>query len=786
VVSREYLRDYFSRNWDRYYRIDFLADLGFKRRVCVKCGRGFWTLDDGRDVCPDQPCSPYEFIGNPPSNVRLSYVEAWRAIEDFFVRNGHESIRRYPVVSRWYPPLFFTAASIVDFYRLEDGNVVFEFPANPLIIPQFCLRFNDIPNVGVTGKHYTCFVMVGQHSLYDGREGYWKERCIELDYKMLTDVFKIRPEEIVFLEDLWVGTGAYGYSLEYFVRGLELGNAVFTEFLIGKNGPREMPYKVIDMGAGLERFPWLLHGTPTSYDVVFQSSIEKLKSICGVKVDEKLLLDYYRFAGMLNVDEVKDIGRMRKTIAERIGVSYSEFVEDVEPLQALYAVCDHTRTLAFAIADGMIPSNVGGGYNLRVVLRRALSLIEGFKWGFQLIDVVEMHARQLKPIAPELEEHLSEIQEILDVETSRFKASRDRASRVIDRIVKSGRLIDVKTLITLYESEGITPELVRVKIPNVEIPPDFYSMVTRRNEPLKQEEAKQIPVEGIPATRNLFYDYPYSYEFNAEVVKVIGDYVVLNQTLFYPTAGGQMHDEGLINGEKVVEVLKVGSVILHRVKNPLSFREGDDVHGVVDRGRREALRRHHTATHIVNAASRSVLGSWVWQHGAEKTPEKARLDITHYQALTDSQIRKIEEAANRIVLENHPVIIQTIPRRDAELKYGFIIYQGGAVPSREVRIVEIPGVDVEACGGLHCRSTGEVGFITIMRTKRIQDGIVRIEFCSGEAAVKYLEDRWSILRQAAEILNVPDEDVPRRLEEIFNEWKTLRKRFKNGYEPPRF
>ena len=778
VVDKEGLREYFSKNWDKYYRIDFLVDLGFKRKTCVKCGRGFWTLDDGRNVCPDQPCSYYEFIGNPPTSIRLDYVGVWRAIEDFFIKHGHESIGRYPVVSRWYPPLFFTAASIVDFYRLEDGNVVFEFPANPLIIPQFCLRFNDIPNVGVTGKHYTCFVMVGQHSLYNGREGYWKEKCIELDYKMLTGVFRIRPEEIVFLEDLWVGTGAFGYSLEYFVRGLELGNAVFTEFLIAPDGFKSMPYRVVDMGAGLERFPWLLYGTPTSYDVVFQPTLERLRSICGVKVDDRLLLSYYRLAGMLNIDDVRDVSTVREIIAGRLGSSYRELIEMIEPLQALYAICDHTRTLAFAIADGMIPSNIGGGYNLRVVLRRALSFIESFNWGFQLIDVVEMHARQLKPLAPELEEHLSEIQEILDVETSRFKAARDRATRVIDRIVKSGRLLDVKTLIMLYESDGITPELVRMKIPNIEIPPDFYNMITRRNEPLKHGEAKQIPIEGIPATKHLFYEYPYSYDFNAKVIKIIGEYIILDQTLFYPTAGGQLHDEGLINGKRVFEVVKIGNVILHRVEDPLSFREGTTIHGVIDRERREALRRHHTATHIVNAASRRVLGSWVWQHGAEKTPEKARLDITHYQSLTDNQIKRIEETANRIVLEDYPVIIQTTPRREAELKYGFIIYQGGAVPSREVRVVEIPGVDVEACGGIHCKSTGEVGFITIMRTKRIQDGIVRIEFCSGKAAIKYLEGKWSILRNTAEILNVSDEDVPRRVEEIFNEWKMLKKRFK--------
>ncbi|MCD6403280.1 MAG: alanine--tRNA ligase [Candidatus Aenigmarchaeota archaeon] len=774
--TKESLKKEFSKNWEKYYKIDFLVEQGFKRKVCKKCGKGFWTLDEQRDVCPDQPCSDYEFLGNPPTKKRFEYVEAWKAIEKFFIKHGHESIPRYPVVARWFPPLFFTVASIVDFYRIDNGNVVFEFPANPLIVPQFCLRFNDVPNVGVTGKHYTSFVMVGQHSLYDGKNGYWKEKCIELDYKMLTEVFGIPPEEIVFVEDLWLGSGAFGYSMEYFVRGLELGNAVFTEFLITPSGPKEMKEKVIDMGAGLERFPWVTNGTPTSYDVVFKPVIKSLLQTTGLEYEKDLFLRYSKYAGMLNVDEVRDVEKIKRLIAEKLGVETKTLEEKIEPIQALYAIADHTRALSLAITDGQIPSNVGGGYNLRVVLRRALSFIDEFRWDFQLIDVCELHAKQLKQLVPELEEHLDEIQEILEVETKRYRASKERARQIVRRIVEAKKEIDEQTLINLYDSHGITPEMVRKFAPHVRIPPDFYSKVAERHsKPVeKKKEVLQVDVSGLPPTKKLFYERDYDYEFEARVVKIIGNKVVLDQTLFYPTSGGQEHDTGYLNGVRVTDVEKIGDVILHTVER-VEFKEGDIVKGIVDKERREALRKHHTATHIINAAARKVLGSWVWQAGAEKKVDKARLDVTHYESLTEEQVEKIENLANEIVKKDLPVRKFFIPRVEAEKKYGFRIYQGGAVPSKTIRIVEIEGVDVEACGGMHCNSTGEVGFTTILSTERIQDGVVRIEFTCGENAIKILEEKERILNSLAELLGVEEESVPDAVKKLFEEWKRTKK-----------
>ena len=781
-VDKKELRAKFAKDWEKYYKLEFLVNSGFVRKVCPKCGKGFWTLDESRERCPDQPCQYYEFLGNPPTARKFDYVDAWKHIEKFFVRNDHTSIRRYPVVCRWFPSLFFNNASIVNFYRTENGNVVFDFPANPLIVPQFCLRFNDIPNIGVTGRHYGCFVMVGQHSLYNPKKkiGYWKDRCTELDFELMKS-FGVAPEEIVFVEDVWVGPGAFGSTLEYFVRGLEIGNEVFTEFVITNSSFKEMEEKVIDMGAGLERFAWLSQGTPTSYDVTFKPVLNALRKEVDIDYDERLFLEYSKLAGVLNFDECKDIKAIRHNIASKLGVSVEELKRKIEPLQALYAICDHTRALAFAIADGALPSNVAGGYNLRVILRRALGFIDKFGWNIDLANVCELHAKQLKEMAPELSEHTDEIRKILEVEERRYRETKLRTKKIVEKIVSSGQQIDEQKMIKLYDSDGITPEMLVESGLSVKIPADFYVKITERHmSQKKEEEHRPFDLSGLQKTKILYYDEPEILEFEAKVVKILDtNKVVLDQTAFYPTSGGQLYDAGLINGKEVVDVNKYGNIIVHTLKSADGLKEGSTVKCKVDSARRKILRQHHTGNHILNLSARQVLGSHVWQHSALKDIDKAKLEITHYDALSDEETKKIEDYANMVVKKNIPVKIELLPRGEAEQKYGFRIYQGSqGVPSKEIRIVSIGDLDHAACGGLHCKNTAEVGFITILRTKRVQDGVVRIEYVCGNVAVKRLEEKAKLLKETAEELGVAESDVPEAVKKLFEEWKEKRKQLK--------
>jgi alanyl-tRNA synthetase len=767
----------FQTEPEKYWKVSLFDEKGFVRKKCTSCGKYFWTLDESRDKCDDQPCRFYDFIGNPPTSKKLDYVETWKTIEKFFIKNGHTSLRRYPVVCRWYP-LYFNIASIIDFYRIENNQLTFEFPANPVIVPQFCLRFNDIPNVGITGKHFTCFNMVGQAGFYDGKQGYWKDRCIDLDFELVTKELGIPEKEIIFIEDIWVGPSAFGPSLEYYSRGLELGNAVFTEFVGTIDSYKEMQPKVIDMGAGLERMAWITNGTPTAYDVTFEPVIKHMLKQTGLTTDWDFFQKYSRLAGSLNIEEAGDLKKARAKIAKQLNISVDKLVEKVRPFEAMYAISDHTRALTFAISDGALPSNVGGGYNLRIILRRMFGFLDELKLDVDLIKVCELHAKHLEYFSPELKEHINDVQTIFDVERKRYNSSKERAKRIVEEIISKNEEINEEKLVSLYDSEGITPELIQKYKPDVHIPEDFYSKVAARHmkeeEPIKRQE---IDVSGLPPTQALYYDDEKRMEFEAKVLKVINNqWVVLDKTYFYPESGGQKADMGFIDGQPVMDVQKIGNVIVHKIIG--SVKEGNEVSCKINEFRRLTHMRHHTATHVVFTAAKKVLGNWVWQHGAEKTTEKARLDITHFDSLTEKQVKEIERIANEIVEKNLTVKKEWYDRTEAESKFGFTIYQGGYVPNKKVRIISIGNINSQACGGTHVDKTKEIGYITILKTKRIQDGIVRIEFCSGEIAEKYLKEKAELLRQTAEILNVKEDKAIEAASQLFEKWKDLRKKVK--------
>lgn len=756
--------------------VDLFKREGFTRKKCENCGRFFWTLDESRRRCDDQPCSPYTFIGRPPTNKRMSRVECWKTIESFFVKNGHTSVKRYPVVSRWRPDLYFTVASIIDFQRIESGRVVFQLPANPLVVPQTCLRFNDIPSVGVSGKHFTSFVMVGQHSVAD-EKGYWKDRCIDLDFELITKQFGISPSEVTFNEDVWVGYGAFGYSLEFFVRGLELGNAVFTAYEGDLSHYREMKEKVVDMGAGLERFAWITHGTPTAYDANFGNVLGKMGKLTDMKLDREVLVNYFSLAGRMNVDEFGSLSKQRSMIAKELGLDTKVLEEQIAPLEASYAIADHAQTLLFGIADGMLPSNSGGGYNLRIIFRRAMSLIRRHNLKFSLLDVVNWHIDDLSAMYPELAEHREDVAKVLDVETSRYATSSERMAKIVASISSSRKRLSTDELIRLYDSDGVTPEQLIDAGVDISLPEDFYEKVQSRHVAKKLEVDKpKFDITGIPSTKLLYYNEDESFDFDAKVLVVLGEnYIVLDKTMFYPRGGGQEPDRGTIGGARVVDVEKYGDVVLHKIEGKAP-KKGTLVHCSVDFGRRSRITRIHTATHILNGSSRQVLGPWVWQHSAFKEENYGRLDITHFAHLTPNEVRKIEDMANDIVRRNMPVKTFFMQRKEAEERYGFRLYQGGVVPTKMLRIVNIGDWDIEACGGTHNKSTGEVGFIKITKVERVQDGVERLEFVAGEPAVDYVHTMESTLDELSSLLSVQKDNLSKAVKSLAAELEKTRSR----------
>ena len=765
----------FSADPDKYYNVKLFQEQGFVRKACSKCGRFFWTLNADRTLCPDDGTDTYSFIGEPPTTKRFDYTQAWKQVEEFFVKNNHTSVSRYPVVCRWRDDLFFTIASVVDFQRVMGSKVVFEFPANPLVVPQTCLRFKDLENVGVTGRHFSSFCMIGQHSVPD-LGGYWKDECVDLDFRLLTDQFGIKKEEVVFVEDVWSGGGSFGPSLEYFVRGLELGNAVFTEFQGELGQHSTLDQRVIDMGAGLERFAWITNGTPTAYDCCFGPINEKLFSTIGIDSDSEILKKYFTEIAK-EIDNYDDLNKVRRLAIKNANITDDQLNKMIIPLEGVYLIADHLRTLIFAITDGALPSNVGGGYNLRMMLRRINGTINRLNLKLDMDDLIDTHIDYLKDTYPELDEKREDVKAILKIESSRYEESKIHMKKKAEKIREKGTP-SVDELITLYESDGITPEYLKEVDAITEIPSQFYSKLSDLHQSEKKKTITALPLEDLPETETLFYkDDPM--EFEAQVIKVFDDQVVLNRTSFYARGGGQEPDLGTIAGFKVVNVDKHANTIVHQLEGGVPA-EGDTVLCKVDEIRRSNITKNHTSTHIINASSRKVLGSWIWQHSAFKDDDHARLDITHHSSLSDSEVKQIEDEANDMIKQNYPVNIDYYDRGTAEQKYGFRIYQGGVVPVKSVRIVSIEDKDIEACGGTHVKKTGDIELIKITKTKRIQDGVVRVEFVSGPTAFQYVKDQEveskqkvqdDIAKQALEKLreenkNKAREQIPILLEKV--------------------
>ena len=779
-MQEQSLTSIFSSNPDKYYKVALFAEKGFKRQNCRICRKFYWSKVN-REFCPDH--ENYGFIGNPPTQKRFDFVNAWKQIERYFIDNDHFVISRYPVVCRWREDLFFTIASIVDFQRIMNGKVVFELPHNPLVVPQMCLRFKDIENVGVTGRHYTSFCMIGQTVNAAENGGYWKDKCIEIDYGMLNKTLGISDDEITFVEDVWIGAGAFGCSLEYYVRGLELGNAVFTEFEGNEKDYRLLSNKIIDMGAGLERLSWITMGTPTSYDCTFGPVINKLFNITNTELNSEIFAKYIRIlSGKYSLFE-NDLSSLHELISKEFGMSIEKLNSIIFPYHAIYTLADHTRTLLFAISDGSLPSNVGGGYNLRVILRRTLSILNRLRWNIDLDELVDLHIDYLGSIFPELEDHRNEVKTILQLESKRYTETKTRMEQIAKGLKNSKKSLAVEDLIRMYESDGITPDFLMELDVIKNIPSSFYTKLANLH--VSQETSdleKPLEIAKLEPTKLLYYDNELTRNFDSVLLKVVDNkYLILKETAFYPRGGGQEPDHGEIDGFKVVDVFKQGEIVIHVIEidsDNKHFIEGMMVKGIVDDTRRNAITRHHTATHILNSSAKINLGSWVWQNSAFKEESYARLDITHHSALTKAELHLIESTANKIVRKNLPVLIKNFERGDAEQKYSFRIYQGGVVPSNKVRIVNIEGWDVEACGGTHVRRTGEIGLIKIVKSERIQDGVVRLEYVVGESALKFIQKQENQLDNIIHLLGSNREKITESFDRFVKESENTKRKLK--------
>jgi len=806
------------------YRLDYFAEHGFQRRECVSCGDHFWTRDGGRETCGEPPCDQYSFIDDPGFAEELTLEEMREAFLSFFEERGHGRIDPYPVAAnRWRDDVLLTQASIYDFQpHVTSGRS--PPPANPLAVSQPCIRMQDIDNVGKTGRHTMAFEMMGHHAFnaeegagyaYEG-EIYWKEECVEYCVGLLEEL-GADIEAVTFIEDPWVGGGNAGPAFEVIYRGLELATLVFMQFEQDPDGDYEMKdgntysrmdRRVIDTGYGLERWTWMSQGTPTVYEAVYPEMLDFLRENAGLEYtaeEEALVNDAARLSGQLDIDDVDDVQAARGEIADELGVDVGELRELVEPLEQVYAIADHSRTLAYMLGDGIVPSNVGTGYLARMVLRRTKRLADTVGVDAPLDELVDMQAERLGY------ENRDTVRDVVRTELEKYRETLERGTRRVESLAeeyaRQGGEIPVEELVELYDSHGIQPEMVEEIAADhgvaVDVPDDFYSQVAGRHgggeADAEADADEEVDVSDLPETDQLYYEDQERTSFEAVVLDVFerevdggededdsevdaGETVydvVLDQTMFYPEGGGQPADHGTLamqDGDVTVDVTDVQveeGVILHRCDGDPG--KGEFVRGQVDGDRRRRLMQHHTATHIVGHAARQVLGEHIRQAGAQKHTDSARLDVEHYRSVSREEVEAIERVANEVVRENTAVTQEWLERNEAEERYGFDIYQGGIPAGEEVRLISVDA-DTQACGGTHVSRTGDIGAIKLLGTERVQDGVVRLTYAAGEAAVEATQETEDALYEAAEVLDVSPAEVPETARRFFEEWKERGKR----------
>lgn len=713
----------------------------------------------------------------------------------YFEKHGHSRIKPYPVVARWRDDIYLTHASIIDFQPYVTEGIA-PPPANPLVISQPCIRMVDIANTGPTfGRHLTIFEMGGAHAFnYADKEVYWKDQTVRYHHDWVTHGLGVKSEEIVYKEGVWIGGGNAGPDVECIIRGLEVATLVFMQFKVVNNEFVKLPIRTVDTGYGIDRYAWLSQGVQSGFHAIYGDLLVKVFKMAGMtRIDNELLTRIAKVSGLVSLDKTASRLKTRKKEAQLVGMSVDELDKFLLPIENAFAVVDHTKCLSFILSEGVVPSNIQEGYLARLLFRRIYRLLRLLSISDKLYGIMGMQINFWSKDFPQLREMRNEIMEILKVEEEKFEDTIRRGEGMVKRISSElkgkKKEIPIQTLIELYDSHGLPPEIVKQTAENeglkVEIPDNFYALIAERHMQVckpteevevKQEEWLKNATEGIAETKPLYYQDQYMKEFQAKIVKVIGgEYVVLDKTCFFPEGGGQPADGGCLvfNGKKVevADVQKIGKVIVHKLKEKVTLRNGKIVKGVIDWEKRYSLMKNHTATHVIGGAAKRVLGQHVWQYGTQKGVESSRLDISHYRRLTLEELHKIEVLANEAIVKNIPVEVSWMLRNDAEKQYGFRLYQGGAVPGKEIRVVKTGDWDVEACAGTHLRSTGELGFIKVIHSERVQDGVERLTYSVGIPAVKAVQTSERLLWKVAETLSAPMEKLDKTAEKIIRELK---------------
>jgi len=609
------------------------------------------------------------------------------------------------------------------------------------------------------------FEMMGHHAFNKSiDEIYWKEKTVAYCNDYFQKYIGIPREAINYKEQLWTGGGNAGPCIEVLAGGLEIATLVFMNMKEDRNGKiiiegkkyAQNPLNIVDTGYGLERIAWFTKGTSTIYETVLPEMIDFLL----------------------------------------------ENANDISDMTNIYALADHSKCLAFMLGDGIVPSNVKAGYLARLIIRRSLRFLEKIKLQVPLRDLVDMQLDILDKEFSSLRQRKNQIDEILDIETKRYSETLTKGDGLVRRILDENKTIDKNALIMLYDTHGMPPDIVqniaKKEGVNVKIPDTFDSMIAELHSHARKEEIQQGMRTNLPKTIALYYEDHYTKEFDAKVLwenkTNKGTEVILDKTAFYPEGGGQPADKGIliVDGKQatVKYVEKEGNSIIHVIDK--NFDVGDKVHGEIDWDHRYMLMKHHTGTHVVNGALRTLFGEHIWQAGSQLAVNEARFDFSHYKSISEEDVKEIEKLANKFIHQAVDVEKKVMERNDAEKEFGFRLYQGGVPPGNLIRVLNVPGIDVEACGGMHLNNTREIEKIRIIKIERIQDGVNRITFAAGKMVDKYREEEKKLftklfdvleqgyeikehdnvseqLKEASKVFSVPSNQLEKTIQRFLNE-----------------
>lgn len=749
----------------------------------------------------------------------MTSAEIRKKFLDFFASKQHQIVPSAPIVVKNDPTLLFTNAGMNQFKDYFLGNKQATSPR--IADTQKCLRVsgkhNDLEEVGVDTYHHTMFEMLGNWSFGDPARptgGYFKAEAIAWSWELLTEAYqldkdrlyvtifegdekegiprdeeafqewkKVIPEDRILLgnkkDNFWEmgDTGPCGPCTEIHVdcrtaaerkavdgktlvnndhpQVIEIWNNVFIQFNRLKDGSLEsLPAKHVDTGMGFERLVRVIQGKQSNYDTdVFTGTITAVENITGKKYD------------------------------------YSDSKEAV----AFRVLADHIRAISFTIADGQLPSNTGAGYVIRRILRRAVRYYYSYLDYKQplLHQLVPVIAQQFATVFPELQQQLDFVSKVVKEEEDAFLRTLDKGLKRIDDIIHSAsnKTIQGKAAFELFDTYGFPLDLTRLIAIENDLTVDEKGFETEMQQQKdRSRAATAVDTEDWitlkETTNNSFVGYT-TLETNTLVtryrkVKAKGKeayQLVLENTPFYAESGGQTGDQGILdfNGESipVIDTKKENNLIIHFCEQLPASINGPAI-AKVDANRRQSTAIHHSATHLLHAALRQVLGAHVAQKGSLVNDTQLRFDFSHFAKVTDEEIDQIEKIVNQKIRENIPVVIKEMAKDDAVQLGAMALF--GEKYGDVVRVVIIdPAYSIELCGGTHVGATGELGIFKIKSESAVAAGVRRIEALSGATAEAYIDEQLNQLAAVREALKNPKEII-KSVENLFAENNELKKK----------